>query len=64
LFDYLAAQLNRFGLAYLHIVEPRAKGNVLIAERQAPIAAERLRKIFQGKIIAAGGFEPDTLGDY
>ena len=60
LFDYLAAQLNRFGLAYLHIVEPRVKGNVLIAERQAPIAAERLRKIFQGKIIAAGGFEPDT----
>jgi N-ethylmaleimide reductase len=60
LFDYLAGQLNRFGLAYLHIVEPRVKGNVLIAERQAPIAAERLRKIFQGKIIAAGGFEPDT----
>ena len=24
------------------------------------IAAERLRKIFNGKIIAAGGFEPDT----
>jgi N-ethylmaleimide reductase len=60
LFDYLAGQLNRFSLAYLHIVEPRVKGNVLIAERQAPIAAERLRKIFKGKIIAAGGFEPDT----
>ena len=38
LFDYLAGQLNRFGLAYLHIVEPRVKGNVLIAEarRQSP----------------------------
>jgi len=60
LFDYLAGQLNRFGLAYLHIIEPRVKGNVLIAERQAPIAAERLRKIFKGKIIAAGGFEPDS----
>jgi N-ethylmaleimide reductase len=58
LFDYLAEQLNRFGLAYLHIVEPRVKGNVVIAERQAPVAAERLRKIFKGKIIAAGGFEP------
>jgi N-ethylmaleimide reductase len=60
LFDYVAKQLNCFGLAYLHIVEPRIKGNVLIAEGQGPIAAARLRKIFTGKIIAAGGFEPDT----
>jgi N-ethylmaleimide reductase len=60
LFDDLAGQLNRFGLAYLHIVEPRVKGNVVIAEGQAPVAAERLRKIFKGRIIAAGGFEPDT----
>jgi N-ethylmaleimide reductase len=60
LFDYVAEQLNRFGLAYLHIIEPRIKGNVLIAEGQAPVAAARLRKIFKGKIIAAGGFEPDS----
>jgi N-ethylmaleimide reductase len=60
LFDYVAKQLNRFGLAYLHIIEPRIKGNVLIAEDQGPIAAARLRKIFTGKIVAAGGFEPDT----
>src|SRR6202051_4177185 len=38
LFSYLAEQLNRFGLAYLHIIEPRIKGNVLIAEGQAPVA--------------------------
>ncbi|HEY0800114.1 MAG TPA: alkene reductase [Steroidobacteraceae bacterium] len=60
LFAYVAEQLNRFGLAYLHIIEPRVKGNVLIAEGQAPIATEHLRKIFKGKIIAAGGFEPDS----
>jgi N-ethylmaleimide reductase len=60
LFTYVAAQLNRFGLAYLHIIEPRVKGNVTINEGQGPIAAEQLRKVFQGKIIAAGGFEPDT----
>jgi N-ethylmaleimide reductase len=60
LFDYLVDQLNQFGLAYLHIVEPRVKGNTLVAGGQAPIAAERLRKIFQGKIIAAGGFEPES----
>ncbi len=60
LFDYVAAQLNPFGLAYLHVVEPRVKGNIVITVGQQPIAAERLRKIFKSKIIAAGGFEPDT----
>jgi N-ethylmaleimide reductase len=35
LFSYVAVQLNRFGLAYLHIIEPRVKGNVLIGEGQA-----------------------------
>ena len=60
LFDYLAGALNRFGLAYLHIVEPRVKGNVVLQEGQAPVAAQELRKIFTGKIIAAGGFEADT----
>jgi N-ethylmaleimide reductase len=60
LFDYVAEQLNRLGLAYLHIIEPRIKGSDLIAEGQAPIATTRLRKIFKGKIIAAGGFEPGS----
>jgi len=60
LFNYLAEQLNRFGLAYLHIIEPRIKGNVLIVEGQAPVATAQLRKVFNGKIIAAGGFELDS----
>jgi N-ethylmaleimide reductase len=59
LFGYVAEQLNQFGLAYLHIIEPRVKGNIVIAEGQAPIAAEQLRKVFKGTIMAAGGFEPD-----
>ncbi len=60
LFDYVAKELNRFGLAYLHIIEPRVRGNVVIAESQYAIAAARLRKTFNRKIIAAGGFEPGT----
>jgi N-ethylmaleimide reductase len=60
LFDYVTNELNRYGLAYLHIVEPRVKGNTVIKEGQGAIAAERLRKIFSGKIIAAGGFEPQS----
>ena len=60
LFTYLATRLNRFGPAYLHIIEPRVKGNVVISEGQPPIASEYLRNVFTGKIIAAGGFEPES----
>jgi N-ethylmaleimide reductase len=60
LYVYAAGQLNRFGLAYLHIIEPRVKGNVVITEGQGPVAATQLRKIFTGKIMAAGGFEPQS----
>jgi N-ethylmaleimide reductase len=60
LFAYVTGQLNRFDLAYLHIIEPRVKGNVVLVDGLAPVASEQLRKIFEGKIIAAGGFEPNT----
>lgn len=61
LFGYVAQQLNQFGLAYLHVVEPRVKGNIVVGgEDQPPVGAQRLHGIFKGKIIAAGGFEPDT----
>jgi N-ethylmaleimide reductase len=60
LFTYIAEQLNRFNLAYLHIVEPRVKGNIVVNEGQDAVASEQLRKIFKGKIVSAGGFEPET----
>jgi N-ethylmaleimide reductase len=60
LFTYVAEQLNRFDLAYLHLIEPRIKGSALLVEGQAPIAAEHFRRIYKGTIISAGGFEPDT----
>jgi N-ethylmaleimide reductase len=61
LFGYVAESLNQFDLAYLHVVEPRVRGNIVVGgDDQPAIGAERLRKIFRGKIIAAGGFEPDT----
>jgi 2,4-dienoyl-CoA reductase-like NADH-dependent reductase (Old Yellow Enzyme family) len=57
-FGYAAKQLDRYGLAYLHLIEPRIKGNVLIEEGLPPVAAAAMRKIFHSKIVAAGGFEP------
>ena len=60
LFSYVAQRLNGFGLAYLHVVEPRIRGNELVLEDQGAIAAEQLRQFFNGRILAAGGFEPDS----
>jgi N-ethylmaleimide reductase len=60
LFAYVTRQLNQFGLAYLHIIEPRVKGSNVLIKGQEPVASQQLRQIFQSKIIAAGGFEPDT----
>jgi N-ethylmaleimide reductase len=60
LYRHLAEQLNEFGLAYLHVIEPRISGADTIAEGQGPVASQELGKFFQGPIIAAGGFQPDT----
>jgi N-ethylmaleimide reductase len=60
LFRRVAERLNSFGLAYLHLIEPRVKGGETIAEAQAPVAAQELSKIFRGPVIAAGGFNPES----
>ena len=57
---YLAEGLNQIGLAYLHVIEPRMSGYLVVKEDQPPVATQRARKIFKGKIIANGGFEPDS----
>jgi N-ethylmaleimide reductase len=59
LFRSLAKRLDGFGLAYLHLIEPRVRGGETIAETQAPVAAQELSKIFTGPVIAAGGFNPE-----
>jgi N-ethylmaleimide reductase len=60
LFRYVAECLNDINLAYLHVIEPRIKGAELIVEGEGPAAAQELGQIFNGPVIAAGGFEPDT----
>ena len=58
LFGYVAKELNRFDLAYLHVIEPRIAGDVTKedAENDAPIASKWLRQIYRGPLLAAGGF--------
>ena len=59
-FGYVAERLNRYGLAYLHVIEPRVKGIETIEANGVPVAAAQLRRNYRGNILAAGGFEPDT----
>jgi N-ethylmaleimide reductase len=59
-FGYVATQLDRLGIAYLHVVEPRVKGTEEISRDQAPIAAQHLRQKFSRTLIAAGGFNRDS----
>jgi len=56
-FGYVAGALNRFGLAYLHLVEPRIVGAEAPIDGLPPVAAAQLRRIFKGMIIVAGGFD-------
>ncbi|MFJ3484394.1 alkene reductase [Pseudomonas sp. NPDC090202] len=56
-FEYYVRRLNEYGLAYLHVIEPRIKGTDEIEPDQPPVAAAFLRPFFDGPIIAAGGFD-------
>jgi N-ethylmaleimide reductase len=62
LFGYVAEQLNRFDLAYLHVIEPRIAGDVTKenAENDGVVASKFLRQIYKGTILAAGGFQGDS----
>ena len=59
-FGYVATELDRLGIAYLHVVEPRIKGTEEISHGEAPIATQHLRSKFSRTLIAAGGFTPDS----
>jgi N-ethylmaleimide reductase len=56
-FGYAADQLNRFDLAYLHVIEPRIVGGEAPVEGKPPVAAANIRNAFKGRILAAGGFD-------
>lgn len=58
LFTYVAAELGKLNLAYLHLIEPRVRGNLDDETRSPnPVASQLIRKFYSGTIIAAGGFK-------
>jgi N-ethylmaleimide reductase len=56
-FSYVAKTLDAYKLAYLHVIEPRIKGDDTLHEDHPPVAVKYLRPHFSGPIIAAGGFD-------
>ncbi|KAM7279426.1 hypothetical protein ACFE04_006560 [Oxalis oulophora] len=54
---YLAESLNKYGLAYCHMVEPRMK---TVGERfECHDSLVPMRKAFHGSFIVAGGYEKE-----
>ncbi|CAI0396807.1 unnamed protein product [Linum tenue] len=51
---YMAESLNKYGIAYCHMVEPRMK---TVAEKvETPQSLLPMRQAFKGTFVAAGGF--------
>jgi N-ethylmaleimide reductase len=58
-FSYAVEQLDRFGLAYLHLVEP-IDGAMAAGLAPGDRLSPRLRELFHGPIVANGGYLKDT----
>ncbi len=62
LYTHLIRELDKFGLAYLHLIEPRASGagQREVDHQNVPSAAKLFRPMWRTKLIAAGNFRGDS----
>lgn len=62
LYTHVIERLARLGLAYLHLIEPRASGagQAEVDHQDVPFASELFRPHWPGVLIAAGNYRPDT----
>ncbi|MFD0982738.1 alkene reductase [Tropicimonas aquimaris] len=62
LYAHLIGELDKLGLAYLHLIEPRASGagQKDVDHQGVPSAARLYRPIWNGALIAAGNFNGDS----
>ena len=58
-FSYVTEQLNKFGLAYLHVIEA-LPGHPMAAKAGQEPVGPALRKIFKGPFILNGGYTQET----
>lgn len=56
-YQYVVRELNRFGLAYLHFVEPRVAGNTDLKQFDDSLSSRNFKPLITGdtKLISAGG---------
>jgi N-ethylmaleimide reductase len=61
-FGYLAEQLSRYGLAYLHIVNPAVEQmqNRKEPDPRALSMAKLIRSRYRGTLVVAGGFDAES----
>jgi N-ethylmaleimide reductase len=65
LFTYVLEQLQKKGIAYAHVVEPRSSGagGGTPTNEQAPRTAKLFRKAFAGVFLSAGAYTPQEAED-
>ncbi|MDR0479085.1 MAG: alkene reductase, partial [Burkholderiaceae bacterium] len=61
-YTYVVEKLAPLGLAYLHLIEPRASGTgqADVDRPDMPSAAQLFRHLWPGTLITAGNFKSDT----
>lgn len=59
-FNYVVKALDRFGLAYLHIIEPRSDENFTPGDGVEELSSGYFRSIFKGTLISAGGHDRES----
>jgi N-ethylmaleimide reductase len=65
-FSYIADQLDSFGPAYLHLINPAASAleNKTEPDPAAVRMLDTISKRFRGKLIMAGGFDHDSANEW
>jgi len=61
LYSHLITELDRIGLAYLHLIEPRASGagQKEVDHKNVPSACELFRPMWRSVLVTAGNFKGD-----
>lgn len=66
LYNYLVGELDKLGLAYLHLIEPRASGagQKDVDHKDVPSAARLYRSRWRNTLITAGNFTAETASKW
>jgi N-ethylmaleimide reductase len=62
LYTHMVSELDRMGLAYLHLIEPRSSGagQADVDHKDVPSACELFRPLWRGVLMTAGNFRADS----